>query len=162
MKKYRKSIERRLNLPKDVKTRVMADLTTTISAMTEAGKSEEEIRAELGEPKKVAADLNEQMKEFAYRKSPWRFAFLAVAVLAGLWLAAYRLALWLARIITGVSIMLSPSEASSVGIIGGADGPTAIFLTTSSGFDWDLVIVAAVLVGCIFGFLRLRKWKPKV
>ena len=130
--------------------------------LQEAGKTDEEIRAELGSPKKVAAELNEQMKEFAYRKSPWRFAFLAGAVLSGLWLAAYRLALWLFQMLTGASLILGPSEASNIGIIGGADGPTAIFVTaTTSGFDWDLLIVTAMLMIGIAGFLRLRRCKPR-
>lgn len=165
MKKYMKSIERRLNLPKDVKSRVMADLSTTISAMTEAGKTEEEICAELGAPKKVAAELNEQMKEFAYRKSPWRFAFLAVAVLSGLWLAFVRGILWMGEILMAVSFPVVQSESSNLGIIGSADGPTSIFVSTvvveNSGFDWDLFLITAIFVACIAGFLRLRKCKPK-
>lgn len=168
MKKYTTSIERRLNLPQDVKARVMTDFITTISAMREAGKTDEEIYAELGSTKKVAADLNEQMKEFAYRKSPWRFAFLAVAVLSGLWLGFYRLMIWLGRLMEQLAISIhfnSAAEDASLGIIGGADGPTSIFLATvaaeGSGFDWDLIIVVSVLVICIYGFLRLRKCKPK-
>lgn len=162
MKKYCTSIERRLNVPLDVKARVMNDFTTTIAAMRESGKTDEEIYAELGSPRKVAAELNEQMKEFAYRKSPWRFAFLAVAVLSGLWLGAYRVMLWLAKVIPHISYSIARGEAISTGIIGGADGPTAIFVAgTTSGLDWDLLIVTVVLLVCIAGFLRLRKCKPK-
>lgn len=161
IKKYTAAIARRLNLPKDVKQRVMTDFNTTIAAMQEAGKTDEEICAELGSPKKVAAELNEQMREFAYRKSPWRFAFLVAAILSGLWLAAYRLALWLFQLFTGVSVMLSPSEAAGLGVIGGADGPTAIFVTTSSGFDWDTFLVVGILVIGIAAYLRLCRCKPK-
>lgn len=161
MKKYTRAVERRLDLPKEVRVRVMNDFTTTITAMREAGKPDEEIYAELGAPRKVAAELNEQMKAFAYRKSPWRFVFLAAAILSGLWLAAYRVALWLVQLFTGVSLMLSPGEAASMGVIGGADGPTAIFLTSSPGFDWDLLIVAAILVACVLGYLRLCRCKSR-
>lgn len=166
MKKYTTSIERKLDLPREAKARVMNDFITTIAAMREAGKTDEEIYAELGTPKKVAADLNEQMKEFAYRKSPWRFVFLAVAVLAGLWLGLCRLMIWLGSLMEHISISIhSAAEDASVGIIGGADGPTAIFVSTPlverSGFDWDLLLVLAVLLACVYGFLRLRKCKPK-
>ncbi len=158
MKKYTASIERRLNLPRDVKARVMTDFTTTIAAMREAGKSDDEIYAELGEPKKAAAELNEQMKDFAYRKSPWRFVFLAVSVLAGLWLCFYGFLQWLAQAI----IRGSGGESASVGIIGGADGPTAIFVTTPHGsLDWDLILMAAVVVIGLIGYLRLRKCGQK-
>lgn len=163
MKKYCASIERRLNLPKDVRVRVMNDFTTSIAAMREAGRTDGEIREELGSPKKVAADLNGQMKEFAYRKSPWRFVFLAGAVLSGLWLVLYRSFLWLAEILMVASFPVHQGESSSMGIIGGADGPTAIFVatTSTSGPDWDAILVVAVLVACTGIFLRLRKCRPK-
>ena len=153
MNKYIRSVKRRLNLPRQVRERVMTDFLTTISAMEEAGKSHDEIIQELGSPKKAAGVLNEQMKEFAYRKSPWRYVFLALAILSGLWLAWYAGLTMFARILA--------NEAASIGIIGGADGPTAIFVTTSPGFDWDIVLMAGLLIGGIAGFLRLRRCKPK-
>lgn len=73
MKKYTRAVNRKLNLPSDVKRRVMTDFTSSIQSRKEAGKTDEEIYAELGSPADVAADLNEQMKEFAYIKSPWRW-----------------------------------------------------------------------------------------
>ena len=51
MKKYIKSVERRLNLPKDIKKRVMSDLESDILARQEAGMTDEAILAELGSPK---------------------------------------------------------------------------------------------------------------
>ena len=153
MKKYTDSVERRLNLPRDVKVRVMTDFVTSIAARQEAGQTDEQIYAELGEPKKVSADLNEQMKEYVYRKSPWRFLLLALAIAAGLWLAFY----------AGMQLMVRSlaGQAGDLGIIGGADGPTAIFVTTSSFPDWDIVIMAAALIVGIAGYIRLRRCKPK-
>ncbi|MBP3673732.1 MAG: hypothetical protein J6J18_07875 [Oscillospiraceae bacterium] len=153
MKKYTDSVERRLNLPRDVKARVMTDFVTSIAARQEAGQTDEQIYAELGEPKKVSADLNEQMKEYVYRKSPWRFLLLALAIAAGLWLAFY----------AGMQLMVRSlaGQAGDLGIIGGADGPTAIFVTTSSFPDWDIVIMAAALIVGIAGYIRLRRCKPK-
>ena len=153
MKKYTDSVERRLNLPRDVKVRVMTDFVTSIAARQEAGQTDEQIYAELGEPKKAAADLNEQMKEYVYRKSPWRFLLLALAIAAGLWLAFY----------AGMQLMVRSlaGQAGDLGIIGGADGPTAIFVTTSSFPDWDIVIMAAALIVGIAGYIRLRRCKPK-
>ena len=77
MKKYTRAVNRKLNLPSDVKKRVMTDFTSSIQSRKEAGKTDEEIYAELGSPADVAADLNEQMKEFAYIKSPWRWVCFA-------------------------------------------------------------------------------------
>ena len=83
MKRYCNAVERRLNLPWDIKVRVMTDFASSIQARREAGMTDTEIYAELGSPKKAAAELNDQMREYAYRKSPWRFLFMALAAWGG-------------------------------------------------------------------------------
>lgn len=154
MEKYIASVRRKLNLPKDVKDRVMSDFISSIRARQEAGQSDETIFAELGDAQKAAADLNEQMKEFAYHKSPWRFLFAALAVYGGarvlgsLWAKIWY---WLLRL----QYIFSPGEAATVGIIGGADGPTAIFVTAPAAVHY-LVPLTLMIVG-IWGFFRLRK-----
>ena len=153
IKTYLNAVLRRLNLPKDIKNRCISDLQTTIQARMENSESWEEIQSSLGTPKEVAAELSEQMKEYVYRKSPWRYVFLALAILCALWLAWY----------LGLTMFtqIFANEAASLGVIGGADGPTAIFVTTSPGFDWDIVLATGLLIGGIAGFLRLRRCKPK-
>ena len=163
--KYIRSVSRRLNLPKEVRQRVMADLESDIEARLEAGMTWENLMTELGSPKKAAADLNEQMKDFSFRKSPWRYLFAATAVLSGGWLILYRLFLRFGMLFNTLSITSYPAPASSIGIIGGADGPTSIFIAgyinPSAGIDWDLVLVGAILVISILAFLRLRRCKQK-
>lgn len=158
MKKYVNAVERRLNLPRDIRKRVMADFAGSIQERREAGQSDAEIYAEFGTPKQAAAELNEQMREYAYRKSPWRWVFFGLACLSGVWLLVRRLFMMSLNILAAISF---PVESHSVGIIGGADGPTAVFVTRQVGTDWDLVIMAAVLVVSILAFLRLRKCKQK-
>ena len=53
---------------------------------------------------------------------------------------------------------MTPKEAMSVGIIGGADGPTAIYV---SGDPLFLPIVGAVAVVCIAAIVFLIKRKKK-
>lgn len=165
MKKYCTRVERRLNLPREVKARVMTDFASSIQARREAGMTEDEIYADLGTPKQAAAVLNEQMKEYAYRKSPWRFVFLLLAFLSGGWLILYRLMMLLGMLLNTLTVTFSPNESASIGIIGGADGPTSIFVTgvtvQQTGFDWDIAIVVFLLVVGILGFLRLRRCKQK-
>lgn len=162
MKKYIRSVERRLNLPKDVKTRVMSDFLGSVQARREVGITDEEIYTELGTPQKAAADINEQMKEYAYRKSPWRFLFAACAVygsmevLPGLYVNLVYLA---ATAYMRVRSIFTPQEAYSVGIIGGADGPTAIFVTAPAWAHY--VIPTAMLIVGILGYLRLGKCRQK-
>lgn len=165
MKKYCNAVERRLTLPKEVKNRVMTDFISSIQARREAGMTDDQIFAELGTPKQAAANLNEQMKEYAYRKSPWRFVFLVLAILSGGWLILYRLMMVLGMLLNTLTVTFSPNESASIGIIGGADGPTSIFVTGvtaySTGFDWDIAIMVLLLVVGILGFLRLRKCRQK-
>ncbi len=153
MKKYMNSIERRLNLPLELRARVMADLGSTVTARREAGQSDEEIMAQMGTPKEVAEELNRQMGEYTYRKSPWRWAALAGAVLGGLMLLGNSLGVF-------VSWYLARSLDASVGIIGGADGPTAIFVTSQpTGVFW--IFWAAVLAAGIWGFWKLSRCRQK-
>lgn len=157
VKKYVNAVERRLRMPRDVRARVMSDFGSSISARREAGECVEEILKSLGSPKKAAAELNEQMKEYTYTKSPWRFAFLGAAVASGLYL--------LGRIITMVLVyVMTGSEAASIGVIGGADGPTAIFVTTTVDpptVEMKLVLGVIVLAASIFGFWKLSRMQRK-
>ena len=156
MKAYLRAVERRLNLPRDVRTRVMSDFASSLEARRESGMTDDQIYAELGAAKSAAAELNEQMKEYTYQKSSWRFLFALLAVyggvklLGGLWV---NIIYWFYR----MQAMLTPNEATSIGIIGGADGPTAIFLTTPIWISY--LVPAAMLVVGVWGYLRLRRCK---
>ena len=86
-------------------------------------------------------------------KKTWRVLFLILAVALALWLAGTQAALWLLQ-----NGSVSLGEAASVGIIGGADGPTAIFVTRT-GTDWDTVLVIACMVASFAAYLRLGKRK---
>ena len=155
MKKYTRSVERKLNMPKDVRSRVMNDFISSIQGRREAGQTDAEIFAELGSPKKVAADLNTQMKDYTYVKSPWRWVCLGMSVCSAL-------SLIFGGTINLLVHMLNSSNASSIGIIGGADGPTAIFITTSEDyFFYKLGITLILLIMGILGFYRLGRCPRK-
>lgn len=155
MKKYTNAIERKLNMPKEVKDRVMTDFISSIQGRRESGQTDEEIFAELGSPKKVAAELNEQMKDYTYFKSPWRWVCLAIIIGC------------IMSFVFGGTIgllihLLNASVSSSIGIIGGADGPAAIFVTTSNDYIWCRAgITAMILVMAILGFYRLSRCPRK-
>lgn len=155
MKKYCNAVARRLNLPKDVKKRVMNDFVSSINARREAGETDEQIYTELGSPKEAAAVLNEQMKEYAYRKSNWRWASLLAAMLGGMLLAYNGIVGLLGHLFTEAI-----NESASVGIIGGADGPIAVFVTTSPS-DTGWIVWAVVLVMGLLGFWQLSHLKKE-
>lgn len=157
IKKYVNAVERRLRMPRDVRARVMSDFGSSIAARREAGERVEDILESLGSPKKTAAELNEQMKEYTYVKSPWRFLFLAGAVVGLLDLIVKVISMILVYIITG-------SQSQSMGIIGGADGPTAIFVTSADdglSIEAKLLLSVILLAGCLFGYYKFSHQKRK-
>lgn len=141
--RYLRAVKRRLRLPADLRARLMNDLATTISARREQGESDDAILASLGTPKAMAAELNEQMKDYTFRKSPWRWPCLAAAALCLLSLL-------------GTAALTLFFHSDAMGVIGGADGPTMIFVTTATGgFPWDILLRAALAILGIYGYLRL-------
>ena len=154
MDKYLRAVRRRLNMPKDIKDRVMTDFVSSIEARREQGQEDSSIVAEWGTPKQAANALNGQVQEYTYKKSPWRWLCLALAVFSGLCLAYKGLA--------GLLLVLfNKAYNASIGVIGGADGPTAIFVTTNTSgriFPSAGIYVLLLAMG-IVGFLALRKIK---
>ena len=156
MKKYLRAVKRRLNLPSDVKKRVMTDFVSSIESRREAGKSDGEIYTELGSPAEAAASLNEQMKEYAYSKSPWRWVCLALVIICALSLL-FRGGLGLLAVILSF-LLYDPG----VGVIGSSDGPTQIFIATpQDSMIHSMVMTALVLVMSIIGFHYLGHMRKK-
>lgn len=153
MKLYTSSIERKLNMPSDVRRRVMSDLKSTIAERREAGQTDEEIYAELGSPADVAAELNTQMQAYTYTKSPWRWLCFALILCCcvSLILGGY----------TGFIIYLFNRTVSpDFGVIGGVDGPTAVFVTGSlDEYLLQMGITVILLVMGVLGFYQLSHCK---
>ena len=153
LKRYLAAVKRHLCLPRKVKNRVMTDLESSLQERLEAGQTEEEILAELGTAKSAAAELTEQMKDFAFRKSPWRWPCLAVGILG-----------FIALITRGIPLFVLsfPTHQSSIGIIGGADGPTSIIVTSSLALNpWHGLLWLIPTVLGIAGFVLLRRLRKK-
>ena len=100
--------------------------------------------------------MDKTNKENRGRKNPWRFAFLALA-LVGFWELAGG---YILMLILRISSVL-PMNASSVGVIGGADGPTAIFVTSSVQSWFQYVLAVLMIVVGIVGFVKLRNPESK-
>ena len=58
-----------------------------------------------------------------------------------------------------VVAILGYTFVESVGIIGGADGPTAIFITAAHPQIWELLLWLALLTASLYGLRRFRKQK---
>ena len=94
------------------------------------------------------------------KKKLLRSISLVAAVLSGGWLAWYGAVMLWAKRMGASTAILTQSEAASLGIIGGADGPTAVFVATS-GPDWDLVIVGGVFILSLACWWILKRQKQE-
>ena len=146
--RYLRAVRRRLTLPKKMKDRVMDNLRSSINERREAGQTDAEILAALGSAKQAASELTAQLPGYAFRKSPLRFICLGAAVLA--------LLVGLLKTVTNLR------GFASIGVIGGADGPTEIFIAGPQIFDWaDVIAAGVVLVLGVAGYLLLRRLPPR-
>ena len=88
------------------------------------------------------------------RKNLWFFLFLTLAAYGALKLLG-GICVNILYLFMPVQTTIPTSEAYSVGIIGGADGPTAVFVTAPIWTSY-IVPVVCLIVG-ILGFSKLRK-----
>ena len=89
-------------------------------------------------------------------KNPWRWACLGLSIVCGL-LFLYSS---LSQLFPLVSVKLN--EAASIGIIGGADGPTAVFVTGPNRIGYQPTTMYALLTAMgLIGFFALRKLPRK-
>lgn len=160
---YIRAVKRRLNLPRELRQQVLADFENNMESRLNAGMTWDALLRELGSPQKAAAELNEKMKEYVYRKSPWRFLFGATAVLSGGWLVFFAILQRFLLLCNILPVIFSPTNAASVGIIGGADGPTSVFIAgaVTAGPNWDLILIGMIFAVSVFACFRLYRCKPK-
>jgi len=139
-------------LPLKLRKEVLRDLEEIFRSAAEHGESEEEVAGRLGCPcdfaKEAALQLGVDLEKRKTRRlTAWAVISGTVAVLfGGLWLR----------------IRALRNEAFSVGIIGGADGPTSIIV---SGPDFDpaglslVIAIAAAFIALLILVKFLRKKK---
>lgn len=154
VKKYLKSIGKKLRLPKKIKQSVLSDLLTGMLARADDGENMKTIMDDMGTPLQVAEGINEEMDDLVYVKSPWRWACLVLILLSALVL--------LFQGYLGVLVLLANGMTNTIGIVGGADGPTQIFVTTTAaGSAQGLVMAVILLIMGILGFVKLSHCHKK-
>lgn len=145
VKRYMNAIERRLHADRQTRVRMMTELAGDFQSRREAGQRDEEIMAELGTPEEVAAQFNEALGSAGARPaSRWRWAFVVLAVLVTAAVLGPEL-----------GTLLAARQAESIGIIGGADGPTAIYVAAGPAAGFSPPVFLPWLLGCAAGF-----WLP--
>lgn len=134
VKRYVNTVERHLRLDRPTRLRVMNDLASDLQSRLDAGETLADIQADLGDARTLAETLNQEFADHRDNASPWRWAFLGLAVFLAL--------------VFAINGLTARQQAATIGIIGGADGPTAIFVTTDYSllnglrdFSWLLTLV---------------------
>lgn len=152
IKKYVNAIERHLHMSLKQKARINSDLATEIHLRMEAGATADEVIQEMGSPKEVAERFNEEMGTEMGKKPYISLILLSLTVFC----AAIFLVFLIGGIIQNQRIAQEIKEAS-VSIIGGADGPTSIFIAKSlSPFGKGMMILGVAAGFFSAYFLTVR------
>lgn len=144
IKRYVNRLEWKLKLPLELKVRISGDIGTEIHSRMESGQTVDEALGEMGTPEEVAERFNREFAGSAVRKNPARYLFLIIAavILAGA--VGYAVERYMAQ---------KELEEAAANVIGGADGPTSIFLTdhgTGTAGYW--ISSAGLVCACLSAF----------
>lgn len=154
---YIRQILRRIRVTDGVKRRIRADLLADIAAKQDAGQTLAQIQAEMGSPDRAAAEFNA-----AYDGTPARRWYV--------WQQAAKAAAPVLLVLAVLCLAASPAVrmalfGGSVGIIGGADGPTSIYVTAGPQspvgsflalYGLPLALLALAVL-CLAAWLLIRR-----
>lgn len=153
---YIKKILKYIVATDKIKERIKFDILTDIESKEESGLTMEEIVSQMGNPKEIARDFNQNYPECVYNKKKHKMSVLTIvcAVLTTVCLAVG---------LIGRFVYLG---SSSVAHIGGADKPTDIkvisepisALTIYDGLTKIAIVFLLLTVFCaVYLFIKYRK-----
>ena len=137
----------------DMLIKISETLNIPVSTLLGESLPEQESQPTMAELAEKLEFLNEQFARRAERNrkiSRAVFSVIGIAAIAGIARHIFRF------FHTRQFEQMLGSE-SSIGIIGGADGPTQIFITRSSPSWATVIICIAVLIIAVMGYLRTRR-----
>lgn len=140
LKALKKELRR---LKRKERERYVESYRELLADMTESGMPEEEAVAQQGDVKKIAAEILSNAMPSEKRMDIGGILLIAASILL-LMESAKRF--FMDRLgLVGFHPIFG-REAASIGIIGGADGPTAIFVTSTTPVSSWMVYLLTVLV----------------
>ena len=158
-KKYLRIFRRTLCLPGGKRRQAIRELKADL------GREEDykELVSHLGTPENAALALNMSQEGAVYRKSPGRLPCLIMGIIGALGLLWTILLSWLGMLTLRQGELIQSVGDASVGIIGGADGPTAVFVASPPLVHSLLQLLPCLLIAIVgfLGWYRLRYWKDK-
>lgn len=150
---YIKRVKAALSVSRRSKQEIVRDLEEIFSSALEHGETEQEVIERLGMPREFARSMEEQLgidAEARRKKQRVRMAVLFIAAAVFFGTAAV------------IFSYITAQAALPVGVIGGADGPTAIFVTAAPGLNLInlfLLLGGAFLLAAFFQTFRYVRRK---
>lgn len=159
--KYIGEILKKIHVNRKTKKRLKEDLSQDIEEQLASGLSLNEVISLMGEPALIAAKIQES---YPYKsKSRLEKILLAVFISSGIISAFQFIGFLFTRYISLFLGNMFGGSKASIGIIGGADGPTAIFISSSyktlNIFVQFVFPAIFVVSGIVYFILRKRKKK---
>ncbi len=147
---FLKALKRKLkNLKKEERRKYLEYYDEIISDIMETGVSEEEAVKRQGSVERIAADILSEGGNGKVKTRDWR----------GICLIMVSMILMASCLMSINYIKISDRNwNTSISIIGGADGPTSIFLAGKVGTPWGLYIATFVVVVSTVVYL-VRKYR---
>ena len=140
--KYISDVLKLLSAPRSKKREIARDLQEAFASASEHGETSEQVIERLGNSDAFARSLSAELGiPYGKRRTLNLALGILLLVIGSILIAAYLII----SAATGI-------PNSNVGIIGGADGPTQIYLSPSDGIDGTAVILA---LGIIFILLSV-------
>ena len=135
---FLKKLNRRLKcLKKAERKKYIEYYEEMISDIVESGGTEEEAIARQGNPEQIAREILSNSNPEYQKNRDWR----------GIALLISSVILLLASIVSAFILWgFKNKVTASIGIIGGADGPTSIFIAGNLGTPWGIYFATAVVV----------------
>ena len=156
---FLKALEKALGrLKKAERLKYVESYRELLADMIESGIPEEEAVAKQGNVKNIAAEILANAAPGEKRRDVCGIVLVVFSAVMVLFSVFASLNEWILSQVLTLLFNIHPNELASIGIIGGADGPTAIFVSSVSGDMW-FVWLPTVLVtaATIWYFVRKRK-----
>ena len=143
--------EKGLSVPdSEMLIRLAEELNTTVNVLLGETVSQNDIT----EIQILAAKLELLNEQFAKRNKSRRLILIFIFIAIGI-LALRVLVFGLIEFLFMLDAMIRTD--SSIGIIGGADGPTAIFVASEGFVPVKIIVAAIVLIVAVVGIYKTRK-----
>lgn len=148
--RYIKQVKKNLMVPAAKRKAVLRDLEEAFASAAEHGETQQQVIARLGTPEQFAAGIEEQLgidrkKRLKTRTIVWTTICLVIAVVG---------------FFIYLTIRQQQELIGAMGVIGGADGPTAI-IVSGPGLDVPMLVLTIAVVAVVIAVVQIVRYLLK-